>query len=79
MKQNLNTMKKLHITNDIYSEMKIRAERYFNAFWDSIELTNGCAVTFAIRDGQPYDVEAFDSEDNDLIHDFSLTTFNAIA
>lgn len=79
MKQNLNTMKALHITDSIYFEMINRAERYENAYWDCIELENGCAVTFALRNGKPYDVEAFDEDDNTLEHDFSLSMFNILA
>lgn len=72
-------MIRYNITDDIYFEMMNRAERYENAYWDCIELEDGHAVTFALRDSKPYDVEVYDEDDNVLEHDFSLARFEALA
>lgn len=72
-------MATFHITDTIYFEMINRAEKYENAYWDCIELENGMAITFALKGGKPYNVEAFDEDDNSLQHDFNLATFELLA
>lgn len=72
-------MKTYNITNDIYEEMAERAAKYVSCFWDCIELTDGCAVTFALKNGKPYDVEAYDEDDNRMTTNFDLDRFNLLA
>ena len=67
------------ITDNIYFEMIDRASKYENAYWDCIELADGCAVTFGLMNGKPYDVEVYDADDNILAHDFNLTRFANLA
>lgn len=79
MKQNLNAMKTLHITSEIYKAMAEQAELYGSFIWDCIELENGAAITYAMKNGMPYDVEAKDEEDNTMDHDFSLRLYKETA
>lgn len=72
-------MNTYNITDDIYFEMIRRAERYENTYWDCIELEDGCAVTFAIRDSRPYNVEVLDEDNNEFEHDFSMARYEALA
>lgn len=78
-KQKVNIMKPYNITDDIYFEMINRAERYENVYWDCIELSDGCAVTFALESGKPYDVEVYDEDDNILVNNFNLSRFEMLA
>ena len=72
-------MTSYNITDDIYFEMINRAERYENAFWDCIELEDGFAVTFALKNSKPYDVEVYDEDNNVIPNDFNLIRFEALA
>lgn len=72
-------MKTYNITNEIYFEMAERAAKYDSCYWDCIELEDGCAVTFALENGKPCDVEAYDEEDNRMTTDFDLARFNLLA
>lgn len=66
-----------HITPSIYEELANRCDGTFT--WDCIELADGYAIIFASKFCKPYDVEAFDEDDNSLQHDFNLATFELLA
>ena len=72
-------MKTYNITDAIYKEMVKRAERYETCFWDCIDTEDGYAVTFALENGEPYEVEVYDEDGCQLAHDFSLTKFEKMA
>lgn len=47
--------------------------------WDCIELEDGCALTFAVKDKVPHHVEVFNEDDVILTHDFSLSRYNQLS
>jgi hypothetical protein len=65
----------MEITQDIYFKMIDSAIKYHSHYWDCIELPNGNAVTFAMKDMIPYDICAYDIDDNELQHNFSIETY----
>lgn len=71
-------MTRFNITNDIYFKM-IEIVEKGDSNWDCIELEDGCAITFAVRNNAPRYIEVFDEDDNVLEHDFSMTRFNQLA
>lgn len=71
-------MNTYNITDKTYYKMIERVEQG-DCFWDCIELEDGCAITFAVRNNAPRYIEVFDADDNVLEHDFSMTRFNQLA
>ena len=56
-------MTTFNITSDIYEAIaEVCNGRTF--YWDCIELENGYAVTFACKNGKPYDIEVRDENDD---------------
>lgn len=72
-------MKTYNITNEIYTEMAERAAKVCLCYYDCIELEDGCAVTFALESGKPYDVEVRNEDDEIITNDFNVTDFEKVA
>ena len=71
-------MRTYNITNEIYYKM-IERVNSGDCSWDCIELEDGCAITFAVKNNAPRFIEVFDADDNTLEHNFSMTLFNQLA
>lgn len=71
-------MTRFNITNDIYFKM-IEIVEKGDSNWDCIELEDGCALTFAVKDKVPHHVEVFNEDDVILTHDFSLSRYNQLS
>ena len=72
---NMNTY---NITDETYYKMIDIVEKG-DCYWDCIELEDGCAITFAVKNNTPCLVEVMNEEDVVLRHDFSLSRFNKLA
>ena len=70
-------MKTYNITEDIYFKMSDMAENGDGLF-ACVELEDGCAITFDVKNSLPCDVKVFDEEDNVLEHDFSLERYKGL-
>lgn len=70
-------MKTYNITNDMYFKMSDIAEER-DCYWACIELADGCAMTFAVKNSLPCEVKVFDEDDNILEHDFSLARYSQL-
>ena len=64
-----------HITADIYEQIAENASRYGRSHWDCIELEDGCAITYEVKEGRPFNVKVYDEDDVQLDHDFSIYSF----
>lgn len=71
-------MNTYNITDETYFKM-IEIVESGNCNWDCIELSDGCAITFAVKGNAPRNIEVFDEDDNILTHDFSMARFNQLA
>lgn len=71
-------MNTYRISDETYFKM-IEIVEHGDSNWDCIELEDGCAITFAVRNNAPRYIEVFDEDDNVLEHDFSMTRFNQLA
>lgn len=64
-------MTTFNITSDIYEAIAEVCNGRTSS-WDCIELENGYAITFACKNGKPYDVAVWDEDGEMLAHDFNL-------
>lgn len=68
-------MKTYHITKRAYEAMAERADERPNGVAEWVELPDGCAICFDIRNGKPVGVEVLDVDDNEVTSDYSRDEF----